>query len=160
MAMAPYPRKYDYFEGSDIIHRAADMCISGNIPKDHGTGELYTSSELHMLKYIVEHPGITATETAHDWNKTRGAATQMLLKLERKGILSRGQAKYNNKKVLYYPTEKGLLLHEKHREYDMLYFGRTYEKLVSQFSEEAVETALEVIRAYGEILKEDGGAKP
>lgn len=160
MAMVPYIRKYDYFEGSDIIHRAADICISGNIPKDHGTGELYTSSELHMLKYIVEHPGITATETAHDWNKTRGAATQMLLKLERKGLLFRWQEKYNNKKVLYSPTEKGLFVHEKHREYDTLYFGQTYEKLVSQFSEKAVETALEVIRAYGEILKENDRSKP
>jgi DNA-binding MarR family transcriptional regulator len=150
-----YKRKYDYFESSDIIHKVADICISNNAPKDHGTGEMYTSSELHMLKYIVDHPGVTATDTAHDWNKTRGAATQMLSKLERKELLRRGDDPYNNKKVLYYATEKGLYLNEKHREYDTINFGKTYKKLVNQFSEKDVETTIEVIRAYGNLLVEE-----
>ena len=76
---------YDYYESSDIIHRTADICMSSGKPRDYGNGELYTSAELHILKYLVEHPGITATQFALEWNKTRGAVVQMITKLEKAG---------------------------------------------------------------------------
>ncbi len=150
--MAEHP-PYDYFESSDIIHRTADICMSSGKPLDYGNGELHTSAELHMLKYIVDHPGITSTEFAKDWNKTRGAVAQMTGKMEKQGLIYRGKDASNDRKAPLFPTQKGLELNELHRLYDTREFGRVYRKLAEKFSEEAVQTTLDILQEYVEILR-------
>ena len=120
------------FEASDIMHRAASFCRASNSSHEYGNGESYTATE-----------GISAIELAHSWNKTRAAATQMLTKLERSGLLYRGRERYNEKKVLYYPTEKGLELHEMHRSYDTENFG----KFISYLQ---IESAFQILQAYSD----------
>ncbi len=144
---------YDYYESSDIIHRTADICMSSGKPRDYGNGELYTSAELHILKYLVEHPGITATQFALEWNKTRGAVVQMITKLEKAGLVYRSKETGNGRKVPIYPTEKGLELNELHRAYDTEAFGRVYRQLAEHFSDEAVQTTLDILQEYAEILR-------
>lgn len=153
--MEEYPT-YDYFESSDIIHRMADICMSSGKPHDYGNGELHTSAELHMLKYIVDHPGITSTEFARNWNKTRGAVAQMMEKMERAGLIYHGKDASNGRKAPLFPTEKGLELNELHRAYDTREFGRVYRQLAEKFSEEAVQTTLRILQEYVEILRSSG----
>ncbi len=138
------------FEASDIMHRAASFCRASNSSHEYGNGESYTATEVHFLNYVVENPGISAIELAHSWNKTRAAATQMLTKLERSGLLYRGRERYNEKKVLYYPTEKGLELHEMHRSYDTENFGKFISYLEQRFTKEQIESAFQILQAYSD----------
>ena len=75
-------KNYSNVEAVDILHQVANLYISTKIPQDYGTGEEYTSVEVHTLKHIADNPGITVTELARDYAKTKGAISQILKKLE------------------------------------------------------------------------------
>ena len=49
--------KHTISEKADIMHRSSSLYMASNIPIDYGTGEMYTPVEVHMLKYIKDHPG-------------------------------------------------------------------------------------------------------
>ena len=40
--------------------------------RDYGTGEIINMVEVHTLTHIEENPGITVTEVALEWNRTKG----------------------------------------------------------------------------------------
>lgn len=51
-------KNYSNVEAVDILHQVANLYISTKIPQDYGTGEEYTSVEVHTLKHIADNPGI------------------------------------------------------------------------------------------------------
>ena len=65
-------KEYSNAEAVDIIHQVANLYISTKVPRDYGTGEEYTSVEVHTLKHIADNPGITVTELARHNGKTKG----------------------------------------------------------------------------------------
>ena len=58
-------------EMADILHQASMLYMASNFPIDYGTGTKYTSVEVHMLKYIIDHPGKTVTELSREWDRTK-----------------------------------------------------------------------------------------
>ena len=62
MAAKRSSKEYSNAEAVDIIHQVANLYISTKVPQDYGTGEEYTSVEVHTLKHIADNPGITVTE--------------------------------------------------------------------------------------------------
>ena len=60
-------------EMADILHQASMLYMASNFPIDYGTGTKYTSVEVHMLKYIIDHPGKTVTELSREWDRTKPA---------------------------------------------------------------------------------------
>lgn len=139
---------YTIAEMADILHQAALLYMSGNIPIDYGTGEKYTSVEVHMLKYIADHPEKTVTELSQDFDKTKAAISQMMKKIEEKGLVGRYNTPDNRKRQLYFATEKGLELNEKHEQYDTKVFGRTLEMMEEHTSEQDIETCFRVLEDY------------
>ena len=71
-------KSYNDVEAVDILHQVSNFYISTKVPHDYGTGEVYTSVEVHTLKHIADHHGITVTELARDYGKTKGAVSQIL----------------------------------------------------------------------------------
>lgn len=51
-------------------------------PRDYGTGNVVTMVEVHTLTEIADHPGITVTQLAEFWNRTKSAVSQTVSKLE------------------------------------------------------------------------------
>ena len=43
-------KTYSIADMADILHQASILYTASNIPTDYGTGEKYTSVEVHMLK--------------------------------------------------------------------------------------------------------------
>ena len=84
MAAKRSSKEYSNAEAVDIIHQVANLYISTKVPQDYGTGEEYTSVEVHTLKHIADNPGITVTELARHNGKTKGAISQILKKIEKK----------------------------------------------------------------------------
>ena len=76
-------------EKADILHQTAQLYLSSNLPTDYGTGRLYTATEVHALKYIIEHDGKTAAELSLDWGISRAAVSQLMKKLGDKGLVQR-----------------------------------------------------------------------
>lgn len=85
---------------------------------DYGTGELYTSTEVHIVTRIEENPGITASQIAQYSCRTKSAVSQMVSKLEAKELIYREKDPNNGKQQLLYVTPKGRHLSLCHKAYD------------------------------------------
>lgn len=140
--------QHDAAKKADILHQAAMMYMSSNIPIDYGTGVDYTSVEVHLLEYIVDHPGKTVTELSLDFDRTKAAISQMLKKIEDKGLIEHHEALDSKKKQLYYATEKGQVLNQAHLHYDDRVFGKTLELMKDLCTEEEIETCFHVLEAF------------
>lgn len=133
---------------ADILSQSAMIYMAGNFPKDYGTGEKYTAVEVHLLEYIVDHPGKTVTELSQDFDKTKAAISQMLKKIENKDLVKKETSSDNKKKQLYYATEKGETLNQFHLENDDRVFGKTLELMKSHCTEEEIATCFKVLEQF------------
>ena len=134
-----------------LVHRLADQAdryqqVSQDHCKtlrDYGTGELYTSTEVHMVSRIEENPGITASRIAEDTLRTKSAVSQMIAKLEAKDLVYREKDPNNGKQHFLYVTEKGRYLSQCHKNYDEK--SVQIEALVEHFGMEAIENYVAVV---------------
>jgi len=72
-------------------------------------------SERHMLDLIGDHRDINITEFARAAGITKGAVSQVVKKLESKGLVRRYRRGNNAKEVLLELTNAGRTEHEQHR---------------------------------------------
>ena len=133
---------------ADILHQTSMLYMASNIPVDYGTGEKYTAVEVHMLKYIIDHPGKTVTALAQDFDRTKAAISLMLKKMEQKGIIYHQNSPDSMRKQLYFATEKGLILHKAHLHYDEKVFGRTLELMKEFCSKEDIQNCFSTLQAF------------
>lgn len=141
-------RRYNDVEAVDILHQVAYLYTSTKVPRNYGTDDTYTSLEVHTLKYIADHPGITVTELARDHGKTKGAISQILKKIESKGLVYRKTDPTNDNRQLLYITDKGTHLDQTHREYDSVMFGKSMARVRALYSDEEVDTAFQVLETW------------
>ena len=104
---------------------------------DYGTGELYTSTEVHMISTIEENPGITAAKIAESTYRTKSAVSQMLTKLEGKGLIYKEKDPNNGKQLFLFVTPKGKHLSLCHRAYDEK--NIPLDEMIELFGRDAVE---------------------
>ena len=134
-----------------LVHRLADLAdryqqVGQDYYKalrDYGTGDLYTSTEVHMVTRIEENPGITASKIAEDTLRTKSAVSQMIAKLEAKGLVYREKDPDNGKQYFLYVTEKGNHLSMCHKAYDEK--ATPVEDLVIHFGMETMEKYAAVV---------------
>ena len=101
-------RKYDNVAAIDLLHQVSSMYTGTKKPHDYGTGDTYTSVETHIVKCIADHPGITLTQLAYDYAKTKGAISQILKKLVEKDlILQKPSDEPGDKRVFLYLSPPG-----------------------------------------------------
>lgn len=90
--------------------------------RHYGTDELLHDAEIHMIKAIRENEGIHVTGLADLVGVTKGAVSQILRKLECKGMIVKETDPKNLSRLKLRLTEKGetaYLRHEElHREFD------------------------------------------
>lgn len=111
---------------------------------DYGTGELYTPTEVHMVTRIEENPGITAAKIAEETYRTKSAVSQMLSKLEGKGLIYKEKDPRNGKQQLLYVTPKGRHLSLCHKAYDESQTAVPIQQMVDQFGMDAIEHYLAI----------------
>ena len=70
-----------------LVYDFVTVCSSMNaIPKQYAPGVTLTMTEASTVEEIAEHPGVTAAQLCKKWNRTRGALSQLVKKLEQKGL--------------------------------------------------------------------------
>lgn len=145
--------RYTPYQMSDIMERMISMNQT-TTPVDYGTGEPYNSAEVHILSYIADYPGISASEIARNWNRTKGAVSQIIKKLVSRGLISRQKKECNDKTVCLYVTEEGERLDAAHREYDTRNYQRFLKLMEEHFSKDAIEEAFSVMDVWIELSKD------
>lgn len=133
---------------ADILHRASMLYMASNLQIDYGTGEKYTAIEVHMLKYIIDYPCKTVTALSQDWDKSKAAISQMMKRMEEKGLIAWREAPDSKKKQFCYATPKGKQLNELHIQYDDRVFGKTLNLLGETCSQEEIEVCFHVLEEY------------
>ncbi len=139
---------YTTAQMADIMHQASMLYMASNIPIDYGTGSEYTPVEVHMLEYIIDHPGKTVTELSQDFDKTKAAISQMMKKMEDKKLITKKEAPDSRKKQLYYATPLGQELNAKHLDYDTVVFGETLKLLKETCSDQEIALCFHVLNEY------------
>ena len=119
---------------------------------DYGTGEIINMVEVHTLTVIEENPGITVTEVALEWNRTKGAVSQIIAKLEKRSLIIRKKEDGNAKNVHLYVTERGELLSKAHKAYDIKELTWANKILRNSFTTEEIDVFYKVMQQYTEVL--------
>lgn len=121
-------------------------------PHDYGTGEIISMVEVHILTIIEENPGITVTEVALGWNRTKGAISQTISKLEKRGLILRKKEENNAKNIHLYVTEKGKNLSISHKNYDIKELTMANDVLLESFSEKEIDAFYKVMKEYTKLI--------
>lgn len=90
-----------------IDHRAMDF----------GVGVLLYPSEIHMVSRVDGRDGVGVTDLADELGITKGAVSQLVSKLVRKGMVSKEPDPENRARVAIRTTEKGHLASVNHLEF-------------------------------------------
>jgi len=92
--------------------------------RNYGTDEPLFEAEIHMIKSIKENEGIHVTGLADLLEVTKGAVSQIVMRLEKKGMVVKDKDDSNQSKLVLKLTTKGetaYVNHEKlHQEFDDL----------------------------------------
>ncbi|MBY0599130.1 MarR family transcriptional regulator [Bacillus bingmayongensis] len=104
-------------------------------PHTFGEAGPLTPSEIHTIDAIGEERGVLMSELANRLHVTKGAVTQIIVKLENKKLVERTQNPNDSRSVIVALTEKGKNAFRAHEELHLKF----YEDLNSQLDEKEIE---------------------
>jgi DNA-binding MarR family transcriptional regulator len=121
------------------------------IPVKYGKKHNLYHSERHMLDKIGYHPGMNVTEFARTVGVTKGAISQMVKKLENKGVVRRYKNSSNDKEIFIELTKTGKDFYKKHQDINEETIRPLYEEL-KKHPAEKVEFLLTMFKWFDEFL--------
>lgn len=79
-----------------------------------GTPLTVSTKEVHTIEVIGDHQEINITDVAGHFGITKSGASQMIAKLEKRGLVERRQSAHSNKEYWLYLTRKGWAAYHAH----------------------------------------------
>ncbi len=122
-------------------------------PKDFGCGVLLFPAEVHTLSAVYEHPQSNITELAELLGVTKGAVSQMISKMEAKGLLIKKFAPGSEKQRILILTEKGESAHRGHEEHHKG-MAVSIEKKMKSLSSKELKKYREINKMVEELIEE------
>ena len=101
----------------DSLNLALTMVDLDKKTRYFGTDVPIFHSEIHVIKAIAEHPGIHVGGLADVLGVTKGAASEIIKKLERKALVIKEIDDLNLSRYTLNLTEKGEKAHKNHMHY-------------------------------------------
>ena len=116
-------------------------------PLSFGTGVLMHTKEIHTIQAIGRRPGINVTRLAEQAAVTKGAVSQTVNKLVKKGLVMKTHPPGNDKEVVLELTNLGRIGFQNHEKFhmDALNIAREYygDQLDNKF--ESINSAVDSI---------------
>jgi len=113
----------------DVLDKAFTKVEALHTPsRDFGTGISMFRKEIHTLQAIGQHPKINITALADHMGVTKGAVSQMVAKLVKKGMVRKIYAEDNKKEVIMELTNLGWIGFRNHEKFhiDVFNIAREY----------------------------------
>jgi len=133
----------------EIVHTLLEIMekstAAGKKAMHFGTNSLLHPSEIHMIASIAESQDPHIIGLAKELGVTKGAVSQIVKKLERKGTIKRNIDTNNRSKYLLELTPKGLLAYKEHIKFHQSVdsaFLHIFEKL----PDDRIEQVLQIFR--------------
>jgi DNA-binding MarR family transcriptional regulator len=120
--------------------------------RNYGTDVPIFHAEIHMISAIAGHPGIHVGGLADLLGITKGSVSEIVRKLEKKGLVMKETDERNLSKLSLYLTEKGKTAHENHMRYHAL-LNDTIESELAGVSEREVQFLSHFLAAITEKAK-------
>ena len=118
-----------YEQLMDVLDKAFTKVEALHTPsRDFGTGISMFRKEIHTLQAIGQHPKINITALADHMGVTKGAVSQMVAKLVKKGMVRKIYAEDNKKEVIMELTNLGWIGFRNHEKFhiDVFNIAREY----------------------------------
>lgn len=106
-----------------------------SLPHRYGNITLF-SAEVHMLRDIDRAGVTTVSEIAEKNNCSKSAASQLINRLHKKGLVQKSVSDQNRKKVLISLTDEGKKIHAIHEEMDINVYHKHWNVLGSLTQDE------------------------
>lgn len=103
----------------------------------YGTDEQLFNAEIHMIKAIKENEGIHVTGLAGILGVTKGAVSQIIGKLEKKGMIMKERDADNQSKLMLKLTPQGETAHINHEKYHQ-HFDDLIQAVLKDASEQEI----------------------
>ena len=104
----------------DKFDRAVMITESMHSPSlSFGTGVLMYRREIHTIQAIGRNPGINVTALAEYMGVTKGAVSQIIKKLNKKGLVRKTHATGNAKEAILELTDLGWIGFHNHEKFHM-----------------------------------------
>lgn len=147
--------KNDYENYLQVTNRLQTYVMESmdiyNRPHGYDNEQSLSMVEMHTLSMIADHPGLCVTDIAKMWNRTLGAATKNINKLQKKGFVIKKKEPGNNKSVHLYPTDEGRRLDELHKKYDQISNEKIINFLIERHTKRELYTFAEVLESLIEL---------
>ncbi len=148
---------WSFEKKSDLIHDYVTRWGDRNARRlDYGTGEAYSSVEMHTLEKISLHPGITVTELAKLSSRTKGAISQIVKKLCEKDLITKTSQGNNEKKQSLWVTAKGKKLNRLHMCCDAEQMAALFGKVSEYYTSEQLDAFFKITETCLQLLEPDG----
>ncbi len=124
-----------------------------SVPHQYGDETLY-QSEMHLLKEIGRAQEITVTELAASLKKTKSACSQMVHKLQSKGLLQQERNPKNLREYKLTLTPRGQQIFDAHARFERNCLRRSC-RCLDDFSDAELETYIRVQEKLNEAFCKD-----
>lgn len=122
-------------------------------PRRYGTDEYLTGSEIHLIETIGDNgEAFSVSDLARYSNVTKGAISQALKKLEKKGITAKNEDPENSSRSIVVLTSKGKAAYFSHKHWHETMDGG-YLKYLSEVGEEKAAILLEFMTRVESFLQ-------
>ena len=123
----------------------------GKHPMTFGASYKFYHSERHMLDIVGDSPGLNITEFAKTAGVTKGAVSQVVAKLERKGALRRYKSNRNEKEIRLELTQLGQEIYAHHQDVNQETIDSLYLEL-KKHPEDRIEFLMDMFRWFEKYL--------
>ncbi|MDQ0178255.1 MarR family winged helix-turn-helix transcriptional regulator [Bacillus chungangensis] len=118
-------------------------------PRSYGAAGVLTPSEIHTIDAIGCDEGVLMSTLASRLGVTKGAVTQLVTRLENKGLVKRTSHPNDSRAVIVSLTEKGKVAYHVHEGLHQTF----YDQLSSQLTKEEIAIFEKCVEKLSEILK-------
>lgn len=121
-------------------------------PRDFGIGFPLTQNEIHAIVVVCENEGISLGELAKQRGVTKGAMSQLVSRLAKKGLVAKEAAEHSASYVALVPTKLGRKAYENHGLAHKT-MGKTIEQqLFADMSEEEMLRIAQKFNRFAELV--------
>ena len=134
----------------NLVYASIDL---ENKIQNYGTDVQLSSTEIFLIKIIQENPGCHITGAAEKTGVSKAAVSQMVQRLERKGIMRKRVSPDNRSKYLLLLTPKGKTAHREHMKIEKK--GQEHIlKIIQQYSTTKLDVIIDFLNKTTESIKE------
>lgn len=137
------PMEYNFEQSKgkasyELLHLTQRLEKLNRKIRRYGTDTLLHEAEIHTIKAIHENSEIHITGLAQKLGVTKGAISQIVAKLEKKGMVQKLTDPKNQSRTLLALTKKGEIAYAEHERMHAE-FDRLVEQVLSSHSEENIK---------------------